>query len=215
METVQFTDVEDIFSDIWRESCEGYLHEIAWDCLEEAGLTGFSSDREYAEVFIYAYVIQRLCEEFSFAAFDETFDDSYIERVTEEPLTDAAVGWLYRDFLEKAHYSNIEECFSDNANDMFPFLVAELKGKVAEAIFMQLGDDVAGRLFFLAIRGKLIEATGDEENEEDIGFQSKEELLDYCRKTPWSYIDLCGDLSYPNAVKTMTWIASHALAFEE
>lgn len=217
MDKVFFEDVEDIFSDIWCNSAECFLHEILWDALDKQGLTTYSNDKEYAMCFLYAHVLQMLCNEFSNMAFDEycsyDFNPDY-----EEPLTEAGIGWLYRDVLARENNSNLNECFCTDVSEMFSVLIQKLRHTVADPVFKQLGDALVGKLFYFSVVGRQEPGTEyDEDTDEYIDvdpepFLTKEEFLKYCQDSECCVWD---DLPYYNAMRTWHWLSCHSCALDD
>ena len=207
MNRVSFDEVEDIFNDIWCDSKEQLFHEIAWDCLEKAGLTTYSDDKTYAQIYVYAYVIQMLCDEFSYMAYDELCVYEY-EVPEEEPLTDAAIGWLYRDAICK--YDNASQCFSMNADEMLLGIMEEYRYKVADAIFDQLGDSLVGALLYFSIQGTP-QQENDDENEPEY-FHTTDDLLKYCKSLDFYFLDLFRE---HNAMQVQHWLDCHSCAIDD
>ena len=208
MNRVSFDEVADIFNDIWCDSKEHLFHEIAWDCLDKAGLTMYSDDKTYAQIYVYAYVIQMLCDEFSYMAYDEFCAYEY-DAPEEDPLTDAAIGWLYRDSLDTREDAG--QCFSMSANKMFCALIKDYRHKVADAIFDQLGETTMGAVLFFSIHGKrLAECDEDESNIQ--AFQSKEELLAYSREIG---IDALDHLTDYNGMRVWNWLETHSCSIDD
>ena len=103
MDTVEFDEVEGIFSNIWYSGYEDYFYRKAWDILEEQGLTSYDSDAGYVHVIIRAICLYMLFGEFSQAAFDESF--------------------CYDDLTD-----NIKSY--DDCVDNFYFLIGQMYGKI-------------------------------------------------------------------------------------
>ena len=209
MNQVSFDEVEDIFHDIWCNSSEHFFHEIAWDCLERAGLTTYSNEKTYALIYVYAYVIQMLCEEFSYVAYDELCEYNY-ELPEEEPLTDAAIGWLYRDCLSKEDDA-ADEYFSTDARDMLVDLMKQYRDRVADAIFEQLGEPTVGALLLFSIRGKRFAEDCEDEYEIE-NFQSKEGLLNYSKSIGINALEM---LSEYNGMQVWSWLETHSDSINE
>ena len=207
MGKVPYEEVKEIFQNVWCNSAEPFLHEVLWETLDKAGLTTYSNDKEYAMCFLYAYVIQMLCEEFSCMAYDEPYFYEF-EVPDEEPLTEAAIGWLYRDVLSKRKYSNLDECFATNAAGIFADLILELRYTVADPLFQQLGEDLLGNLFFFSIAGHPLE----NEEADSEPFMTKEDFLKYCQECDFFVID---ELSDYNANRVVHWLYSHSCAIDD
>ena len=103
MDTVEFDEVEGIFSNIWCSGYEDYFYRKAWDILEEKGLTSYDSDAGHVYVIIRAICLYMLFGEFSQAAFDESF--------------------CYDDLTD-----NIKSY--DDCVDNFYFLIGQMYGKI-------------------------------------------------------------------------------------
>lgn len=213
MDKVPYDEVKEIVHDIWCDSAEPFLHEVLWETLDKAGLTTYSSDKEYDMCLLYAYVLQMLCEEFNCMAYDEPFEVPY-----EEPLTEAAIGWLYRDMLSKREYSNLDECFAANAADMFADLILELRYTVADPLFQQLGENLLGKLFFFSIAGHPLEngeadkETGEIAEAAPEPFMTKEALLKYCQECDSFVMDALPD---DNANRVTHWLNRHSCATDD
>lgn len=208
MNKVFYDEVAYVFRDVWVDSAEHLFHEIAWDCLEKEGYTTYSDEKMHAMIHVYAYVIQMLCEEFFDRAYDETCAYDY-ETPDEEPLTDAAIGWLYRDVLSKSNADNMDEHFSSSAREMLVALMYELRYTVADVIFDQLGKQLVGTLLHFSVSGAPLQ---EDETESPADFQTKEELLDYCKQVGFVLEDV---LTYENAMRAWNWLDSHSCALDE
>lgn len=199
MGKVSYGDVKDIFRNVWCDRAEPFLHEVLWETLDKAGLTTYSNNKEYAMCFLYAYVLQMLCEEFSDMAYDQHYFYEF-EVPYEEPLTEAAIGWLYRDVLSKRTYRNLDECFDADVVHMFRNLILELRYTVADPLFQQWGVGLLGNLFFFSTAGQPLK------NEEAVPepFMTKEAFLKYCQECDFFSID---ELPGPNSDRVMHWLS--------
>lgn len=207
MEKVPYEEVKEIFQNVWCNSAEPFLHEILWETIDKAGLTTYSNEKEYAMCFLYAYVLQMMCEEFSCMAYDEPCFYEF-EVPCEEPLTEAAIGWLYCDVLSKGKYTNLDECFTAEVADMFRGLIFELRYTVADPLFQQLGEDLLGKLFFFSITGHPL---GNEEADPE-PFMTKEDFLKYCQECDFFVIDALSDY---HANRVVHWLHSHSCAVDD
>lgn len=217
MDKVPYEDVKDIFQNMWCDSAEPFLHEVLWETLDKEGLTTYSNDKEYAMCLLYAYVLQMLCEEFSYMAYDEPYFYEF-EVPYEEPLTEAAIGWLYRDVLSKGKYSNLDECFTAKVADMFRELIIKFRYTVADPLFQQLGEDLLGKLFFFSMAGHPLdnweedEETGELVEADPEPFVTKEAFLKYCQECDSFVIDALPDY---NANRVTHWLYSHSCATDD
>ncbi len=217
MSKVDFYEVSDIFSDIWCNSRENLFREIAWDCLDKAGMTTYEDERTHALIYLYAYVIQMLDEEFSTIAFDEYCAYDY-EPYSSEPLTDVALGWLYREVLQEEGYTDIASCFSTDEQEILRKLIFVLRHRVADVIFQTFGDYQTGMLLYFAIKGEPLQEEYDEYSEdpeppdEPEPFSTKEELIQYCETLEFKFEDV---LDFMNAVHLMHWLECHSCALDD
>lgn len=213
MDKVSYEEIEDLFNNYCSEDAEPFLREILWEALEKQGLTSYSNEKEQALCFVYAFVIQMLCDEFFYIADEIDYYYEY-EFPDEEPLSAVAVGWLYRDALGKQkHLSNIDDCFTTVVYKMFTDLVIEHRRTVAEPIFSLLGEDLLGKLFFFAVHGRLLNTNYDYDiDTEAEPFKSKEEFLSYCQNCPF---DIIGDFPEYTANRLMDWLYSHSCAVDD
>lgn len=208
MDKVPFDEVKHIFHKNWVDSAEHLFCEIAWNCLEQAGYTQYSNEKTHAQIYVYAYIVQMLCDEFSHMAYDEPCAYEY-EIFDEELLTDAAIGWLYRDHLSTKRVDNIDEHFSSNAHEVLVNFMFEMRYTVADVIFDQFGEYLVGTLLYFAVLGKPLE---DDDDDLPMNFQTKDELLAYCKEVELSLEDV---LTYNNAIRTWHWLESHSCMIDD
>lgn len=207
MKKVSYSDVEGYFHIIWPDGAESFFHEVLWDALDEIGLTSYVNDKEYALCHAYAFVLQMLCDEYS-DMVDECKYYYDIELPYEEPLTEAAVGWLYRDVLNQVNANNTDDCFDTDASKMFPRLIINLRRSVSEPLFNHLGVDLLTKLFFFSRRGCPLETDEYYENDsEPEKFRTKEEYLKYCQECPFNVL---WDLPEYIAFLVMSWMDAHS-----
>lgn len=212
MNKVPYDEVKGYFQAIWANSAEPLFHEIAWDCLEKAGLTSYENGKTHALIHVYAYVIQMLCEEFSYFAYDETCNYDY-EGPDEEPLTDAAIGWLYRDVIDTIGYANLDDCFSTSASEMLSELVGELRHVVADVLFDQLRQPPIESLLYYSIMWKPSRtSTGNASCIENQPFQTKEALLHYCANEDFCIEDVF-DFSHASGI--LHWLSCRSCATDD
>ena len=207
MKKVDFLEVSEVFSDVWCNGAENLFCQIAWDCLDKAGMTSYQDEKTYAKIYVYAHVIQMLVEEFSWAAYDEPCAYEY-ETAQEEPLTDAAIGWLYRDALVQRGCEDADGCFMADPAEMLRELIFETRHEVADVIFDAFGEYNTGKLLFFTFKGKPLEEDYDDEDmEEAKPFATKEELLSYCKDTDYYFFDSLYDA---NAMRLQHWLECHS-----
>ena len=220
MSKVDFHEVSDIFYDLWCSSREDLFREIAWDCLDKAGMTTYVDERTHALIYLYAYVIQMLGEEFSAIAFDEYCAYDY-EPYSSEPLTDAALGWLYREILEQEGYTDIDSWFSSDSQEILRELIFALRHRVADVIFRAFGDYQTGMLLYFAIKGKPLQIENDDYDEDDDDaepedepepFSTKEELIQYCKDLEFDFEDV---LDFMHGTHLMHWLSCHSCAVDD
>ena len=203
MKTVPFEEVRPVFSPLWHDSAEPLLHEILWDCLTEKGLTVYFDEKSHALIHVYAYILQMLCEEFAYMAYDDPCPYEF-DFCDEEPLTGAALGYLYGE-----KFGRSSKNFTTDPNMMLNSLVEKLRHPVADVIFDRFGDFETGQLFFFAMNG---EPLWENENTPSQPFRTKEELLSYCENLEECYLD---HLKYDNESKVEHWTFSHSCAIDD
>lgn len=213
MKTVQYEEVSDLFQSRFVDSEEYLFHSIAWDCLTKAGFTAYSNEKERAHIYLYAYAIQLLCEEFYSMAYDEYGYD--LELFGEEPLTDAAIAELYRALIADDESVTEERLENMDAGDMLAELVSSVQEKVESVIFDQLGSTLIGALLYNAVTGIPKEdgfcEDDDEEAQSDLfpineRFHTKEALLNYAKDMGNSFLFCLPD---SNAMRLQEWISDH------
>ncbi len=207
--TVAFDDVCNVLQTSWSDSEEWLFYEIAWDALERSGLTTYTNEKTHALIYVYAYVLQMIMEEFSFLAYDETFSYEF-EPWGDEPLSDAAVGWLYRDCLTGYSSESVELSFSQDVGEMLKELVIEMRYPVTEALFEQINNEKLGNLLYFSVNGvpetDVLQEGETEDDLEGYRFKTKEDLLSYCDKTELCLYDL---LPEENAANVADWLIYH------
>ncbi len=211
MKTVKFEEVSCIFHGKFCDSEGGLFHSIAWDCLDKAGLTTYSNEKERAYIHLYAYAIQQLCEEFGFVAYEEPQDEP--ELLDQEPLTGAGIAALYRDLVADDEKVTEEDLEDMSESSMLAELVAGVQESVECAIFDQLGSKLTAALLYYSVQGVPGDC-GDDDDEYDEydvldgckRFHTKEALLEYCKGPNQDFLFYLSDYC---AMQTMLWISQH------
>ena len=203
MKTVQYEEVGYLIPSRFVDSEEHLFHSIAWDCLAKAGLTSYSNEKEQTYIYLYAYAIQLLCEEFHSLAFDESNDE--LELFDQEPLTAAAIVDLYRDLVADDESMTEERMEDLDEYHMLTDLVLSVQEKVEGAIFDQLGSTLTGALLYNAVTGI------PKEDESDLfpvneRFHTKEALMDYSKKMGKLYPLYLPDY---HGMQILNWISDH------
>lgn len=172
MTKVPFADVLPLMYTA-SDSCEQFVWEKAWEALEADGLTGFSNPLDHGRVYVYAYTLNRLNNEF-------------YERAFECPCSSYLYGWEDKDPLSAAVLAQLcqEDCpqalENSDPEQRLEILAAHYKGDVTAALLRQESAAYWGNLLYAAMNGRPY--PGEMEGWEDMKpFRSRQELEDYCR----------------------------------